>query len=177
MTSIVYLIRINGEPKYVGSTFEHRFKQRKSEHESYNVAKGLRISDLSFDILEICDDGIRYEREGCHIDQLIIEGYNLLNVSDPREWIVDETRRAKAISKALKGKSFTNSHRKAISEGMIGKPRVFSKSHNEALSKAKKGKPLSESNKKALSEIARKRYRIYYVDEFGNRKFKFGHRL
>jgi hypothetical protein len=66
----------------------------------------------------------------------------------------EETKRK--MSKAKIGRSFSKEHKKKISEGKKGKPRIpFSKEHKQKLSESKKGKkngPLSEKHKKNISK-------------------------
>lgn len=77
MSSTIYAISRNGLIFYVGSSFNRRFLKRQSEH------RRKLSCDIRFEILEICEDDERFEREAFHINDLSSKGTELTNVMDP----------------------------------------------------------------------------------------------
>ncbi len=84
MTSIIYACLINSIPVYVGSAYDYRYESRQNEHMNKPWLKDIEKSSIKFVELEKCENEVRFEREGLHLDQLLVEGFQLFNKRDPR---------------------------------------------------------------------------------------------
>lgn len=183
MTSIIYACTINSVPVYVGSAYDYRFESRQSEHfAGKSWLQNIDKSSVEFIQLEICGDSERFEREGAHIDQLLIEGFILFNKRDPRLRrkffstkesaikVVESMRRNGTISnggKAGKGRKQTQEAIKARMTGLMNSPNrernalkksqslKSSEKYAEFVRTKLSGVPKSDSHKRAIGNASR----------------------
>lgn len=74
---IIYAVKVNESYVYVGSSKRIRYKKRKASHSK-------RFGpNCSFEVLEVCEDDERLERESHHYKRLKLLGFELVNKFDP----------------------------------------------------------------------------------------------
>lgn len=155
MTTIIYRYTVDGETKYVGSTFTSEFKNTKYRHRrTLKSKKGIIADRIEFFVIEKCEDGVRFERESFHISDYSNQGSELWNIADPLK-IHSKIRRgghpSEETLRKLTGRTRSEESRKRISEAHKG---IKYPSHSEQL----KGKPFfagrkhSEESRKKMSD-------------------------
>lgn len=182
MTAYIYLIRLNGKPKYVGFTsisVDHRWKQHISsseteEHGCPLLMNGIKKHGVSAFSIETLFEHEDREYTLKTMEPKFIEeyktfsdwgfgGYNLTTGGDAGCQWSDETK--KRLSDKLKGRILSEETKKRLSESRMGM--VFSEEHRKNISKSLKGRTpwnkekidcYSEDTKKKISNSGKHRF-------------------
>ncbi len=110
MTTIVYMIRVDGIPRYVGSSqLGATYVRRQKNHRQTKAwLKNVELSRVSFDMIEECEDDKRYELEHFYWSILMTEGFQLENKRDPiNAWPLTDRKEAAAIGVETKRRNGT----------------------------------------------------------------------
>lgn len=181
MTAYIYLIRLNGEPKYVGFTstsIEHRWKQhiqsietnsgcplvmaaiKKYGVDAFSIEKLFEHEDREY-TLRTMEPKFIEEYKTFH--DWGFGGYNLTTGGDAGgEWSEESKKK---LSESLKGRIMSEASKKKLSESRKGI--VFSEEHKKNLSNCKKGcipwnkekiDCYSEDTKKKMSSSGKHRF-------------------
>ncbi len=169
--------------RYIGSSVRmsdrerfHKWHARKGTGYSFHFEmRKLGIENFTFEVVEICPSGIRFEREEFYIafhNSVFPNGFNII-ANPSAGWNYELTAAANLKrSLALKGRIKTDDERRRLSIANIGKRhsdatiqkmrlaqkgRIISESHREKLRKALTGHVLSDETKAKISASLRAR--------------------
>lgn len=77
----MYLISVDGVPMYIGSSLKRAYEKRKKDHIRNDLWLVGKIAQ--FEIIDECEDEVRYINESHLWKSLIDNGYELMNKRDP----------------------------------------------------------------------------------------------
>lgn len=166
----IYLVRLNGEPKYIGYT-KRTIKQRWHHHcydakhgsttllheairtnppESFSVEEVHRGDDPSH-VLAIMEPKLINEWKTHYKDG----GFNMNHGGKGCSEVCEMTRRRMSVAKI--GKRVSNETRKRMSDAKRGSKIHRTKEHNERIASATRGRVVSEETRKRMSESQQRR--------------------
>lgn len=165
-TTVIYLISVNGEPRYVGSSREHSYQRRINDHlKNDEWLQGVK--DYHFEVIDECDEEVKYLNESLIWKEFKSLGYQLMNKRDPANtWplnSVDRNEVAKIIA-AIRRKNGSYkfpvvskeiAHDRSVKANKTAKENGNKKANanwSKAGGKANKGKQKSDTHKLNIAE-------------------------
>lgn len=160
---VIYLISVNGEPKYVGSSKKKSYRRRISDHKKNdNFLKD--VNSIKFEEIQLCSESDRYFIESFFWKEFVTSGAQLENKRDPiNAWPLNEFDRneaAKIIANTRRKngsynpwpKANINFHERSIKSAKTRKNRgVKVRTNGVPGGLSMKGKKKSESHRSSIS--------------------------
>lgn len=172
----IYLVRLNGEPKYIGYT-KRTIQQRWNQH-CYDAKVGsttllheaIRVNPIESFSVEILHTGDDPDYVLSTMEPKLIKewkthhnngGFNMNNGGKGCAEVCELTKRKMSLAK--RGKQKSDETRKRMSNAKRGSKVLRTKEHNERIALSTKGRIVSEETRKRMSESQRKRRSVHTI--------------
>jgi group I intron endonuclease len=159
-SGIYKITNIQNNKMYIGSSVNvtmritrHKVDLKRNTHPNTHLQRTYNKNGKKvfiYEVIEYCNPDRLISLEQQYIDQLNPE-YNMCKQARSVLGIKRSNKTKKKLSKALKGRKFTDEHKKKLSAAKIGTTRIFTEEHKNKISQALIGRTISNKNRLKVS--------------------------